>query len=75
MGDSIDENKIDKTFTLNAPKILGIFPNELKNNHYLAWSCAEKVVNHVQSNYQQIPTNEGIIFLALHIERVKKDVK
>lgn len=75
MGDSIDEDKIDKTFTLNDPKILRFFSNALKNNHSPTWICAEKVVNNLQSNYQQILINEVIIFLARHIEQVKKDVK
>ncbi len=39
----------------------------------LAWQCAEKVARHLVSTYQRELTTEEIMFLAIHIERVRKD--
>ncbi|WP_312687859.1 transcriptional antiterminator BglG [Kosakonia sp.] len=45
----------------------------VKENYALAWTCAEKVARHLVSNYQRDLTTEEIMFLAIHIERVRKD--
>ncbi|WLI78965.1 transcriptional antiterminator BglG [Kosakonia sp. H02] len=44
----------------------------VKENYALAWKCAEKVARHLVSTYQRPLTTEEIMFLALHIERVRK---
>jgi beta-glucoside operon transcriptional antiterminator len=38
-----------------------------------AWKCAEKVSQYLQQNYQRELTTEEIVFLAIHIERVRKE--
>jgi beta-glucoside operon transcriptional antiterminator len=45
----------------------------VKKNYRNAWRCAEKIGFHLQGNYQRSLTNEEIMFLAIHIERVRKD--
>ncbi|TCC04842.1 transcriptional antiterminator BglG [Kosakonia quasisacchari] len=45
----------------------------VKENYRLAWQCAEKVARHLVSNYQRPLTTEEIMFLAIHIERVRKE--
>ena len=45
----------------------------VKDNYPLAWKCAEKVALHLASTYQRRLTNEETMFLALHIERVRKE--
>jgi len=45
----------------------------VKENYSLAWKCAEKIARHLRNNYQRELTNEEIMFLAIHIERVRKD--
>ncbi|WP_086868201.1 transcriptional antiterminator BglG [Kosakonia pseudosacchari] len=45
----------------------------VKENYRLAWQCAEKVARHLVSNYQRSLTTEEIMFLAIHIERVRKE--
>ncbi|WP_262370249.1 PRD domain-containing protein, partial [Enterobacter hormaechei] len=38
-----------------------------------AWKCAETVARHLQKSYQRPLTTEEIMFLAIHIERVRKE--
>lgn len=45
----------------------------VQENYRLAWQCAEKVARHLVSNYQRSLTTEEIMFLAIHIERVRKE--
>lgn len=45
----------------------------VKDNYPLAWKCAEKVALHLATTYQRRLTNEETMFLALHIERVRKE--
>ena len=45
----------------------------VKENYASAWRCAEKVARHLEQNYQRNLTTEEIMFLAIHIERVRKD--
>ncbi|CAK9885706.1 MAG: Cryptic beta-glucoside bgl operon antiterminator [Candidatus Erwinia impunctatus] len=45
----------------------------VKDNYGQAWKCAEKVALHLQITYQRDLTTEEIMFLALHIERVRKE--
>ncbi|WP_039058682.1 BglG family transcription antiterminator LicT [Enterobacter sp. Bisph1] len=45
----------------------------VKENYCRAWQCAEKVACHLVNNYQRRLTTEEIMFLAIHIERVRKD--
>jgi len=47
----------------------------VKENYRLAWQCAEKVARHLVSRYQRQLTNEEIMFLAIHIERVRKETR
>ncbi|SFU04259.1 transcriptional antiterminator, BglG family [Kosakonia arachidis] len=47
----------------------------VKENYQLAWQCAEKVARHLVSHYQHQLTNEEIMFLAIHIERVRKETR
>ncbi|MBS1205103.1 MAG: transcription antiterminator LicT [Proteobacteria bacterium] len=47
----------------------------VKENYQLAWQCAEKVARHLVSRYQRQLTNEEIMFLAIHIERVRKETR
>ena len=45
----------------------------VKENYQLAWQCAEKIARHLVNRYQRQLTNEEIMFLAIHIERVRKE--
>jgi beta-glucoside operon transcriptional antiterminator len=45
----------------------------VKDNYAIAWKCAEKVAHYLQKNYQRTLTTEEIMFLTIHIERVRKD--
>ncbi|MDU6925477.1 BglG family transcription antiterminator LicT [Franconibacter helveticus 513] len=45
----------------------------VKENYPYAWRCAEKISRHLQTHYQRGLTNEEIMFLAIHIERVRKE--
>ncbi|MBJ9164596.1 PRD domain-containing protein [Citrobacter farmeri] len=38
-----------------------------------AWRCARKVSDYVESHYQHTLTKDEIVFLAIHIERLRKD--
>lgn len=45
----------------------------VKDNYPRAWRCAEKIELHVKQQYQCELTNEEKMFLAIHIERVRKE--
>ncbi len=45
----------------------------VKDNYAKAWKCAETVAAHLQKSYQRSLTTEEIMFLAIHIERVRKE--
>lgn len=45
----------------------------VKGNYAKAWKCAETVAVHLQKSYQRSLTTEEIMFLAIHIERVRKE--
>jgi len=45
----------------------------VKDNYPLAWRCAEKIGRHLKAQYQRDLSNEEIMFLSIHIERVRKE--
>ncbi|WP_058913837.1 transcriptional antiterminator BglG [Entomohabitans teleogrylli] len=45
----------------------------VKENYPKAWRCAQKVSQHLNGQYQRDLTNEEVMFLAIHIERVRKE--
>ncbi|EOZ4637574.1 BglG family transcription antiterminator LicT [Enterobacter cloacae] len=45
----------------------------VKDNYAKAWKCAEKIAQHLNKSYQRDLTTEEIMFLAIHIERVRKE--
>ena len=45
----------------------------VKENYPRAWRCAEKINHHLVTEYQRELTTEEIMFLAIHIERVRKE--
>ncbi|EDH5629697.1 transcriptional antiterminator BglG [Salmonella enterica subsp. salamae] len=45
----------------------------IKDNYAKAWKCAETIAKHLQNSYQQSLTTEEIMFLTIHIERVRKE--
>jgi len=45
----------------------------VKDNYGMAWKCAGKIAQHLNKNYQRELTTEEIMFLTLHIERVRKE--
>lgn len=45
----------------------------VKDNYPKAWKCAVKIAQHLQQSYQRELTSEEIMFLAIHIERVRKE--
>ena len=45
----------------------------VKDNYAKAWKCAEKIAQHLNKSYQRELTTEEIMFLAIHIERVRKE--
>jgi len=45
----------------------------VKDNYPRAWKCAVKIAQHLQQRYQRELTAEEIMFLAIHIERVRKE--
>lgn len=49
--------------------------NAIKENYALSWTCAEKIGLHIRNMYQRELTTEEIMFLTIHIERVRKEVK
>ena len=46
----------------------------VKENYSRAWRCAEKIALHLRKAYQRELTTEEIMFLTIHIERVRKEV-
>lgn len=47
----------------------------VKDNYAKAWRCAEKLAQHLQKSYQRELTAEEIMFLTIHIERVRKEAR
>ena len=47
----------------------------VKDNYANAWKCAEKLAQHLQKSYQRELTAEEIMFLTIHIERVRKEAR
>ena len=45
----------------------------VNDNYAKAWKCAEKIAQHLNKSYQRELTTEEIMFLAIHIERVRKE--
>lgn len=45
----------------------------VKDNYPLAFRCAEKLRRHLAKSHQRELSNEEIMFLAIHIERVRKE--
>jgi beta-glucoside operon transcriptional antiterminator len=45
----------------------------VKDNYAKAWACAEKIALHLRRSYQRELTTEEIMFLTIHIERVRKE--
>ncbi|UQY43076.1 BglG family transcription antiterminator LicT [Mixta hanseatica] len=45
----------------------------IKDNYPQAWRCAEKIEQHLARQYLSALTNEEKMFLAIHIERVRKE--
>jgi len=45
----------------------------VKDNYPKAWKCAVKIAQHLQQSYQRELTAEEIMFLAIHLERVRKE--
>lgn len=45
----------------------------VKDNYAKAWKCAEKIARHLRAGYQRELTTEEIMFLTIHIERVRKE--
>ncbi|MGQ8776640.1 BglG family transcription antiterminator LicT [Serratia sp. NA_112.1] len=45
----------------------------VKNNYAKAWACAEKIALHLHRSYQRDLSTEEIMFLSIHIERVRKE--
>lgn len=45
----------------------------VKDNYPKAWKCAVKIAQLLQQSYQRELTAEEIMFLAIHIERVRKE--
>jgi len=45
----------------------------VKENYPKAWKCAVKIAQHLQQSYQRDLTAEEMMFLAIHIERVRKE--
>lgn len=45
----------------------------IKDNYPQAWRCAEKMEQHLARQYLSALTNEEKMFLAIHIERVRKE--
>ena len=47
----------------------------VRDNYGKAWLCAEKIARHLHKSYQRDLTTEEIMFLAIHIERVRKEAR
>lgn len=45
----------------------------IKENYAKAWKCAEKIAQYLHQHYQRELTTEEIMFLTIHIERVRKE--
>ncbi|AUO65997.1 transcription antiterminator LicT [Citrobacter freundii complex sp. CFNIH2] len=45
----------------------------VKDNYALAWHCSEIISEHLLRNYQRELTTEEVMFLSIHIERVRKE--
>ncbi|MCV9877658.1 BglG family transcription antiterminator LicT [Brenneria izbisi] len=45
----------------------------IKINYGQAWHCAETIQTHLLNHYQYELTTEEVMFLAIHIERIRKD--
>ncbi|EIC83824.1 BglG family transcription antiterminator LicT [Serratia sp. M24T3] len=47
--------------------------DEVMNSYPQAWKCVQKVEHHIQQTYGYALTKEEKMFLAIHIERVRKE--
>ncbi|WP_045049333.1 BglG family transcription antiterminator LicT [Rouxiella chamberiensis] len=47
--------------------------DEVKNAYPLAWQCVQKVERHIEQQFRYVLTKEEKMFLAIHIERVRKE--
>ena len=45
----------------------------VKQNYFAAWECAERIAAFIRQQHQRETTSEEIMFLAINIERVRKD--
>lgn len=45
----------------------------VKENYPRAWACSEKIALHLRQRYQRELTTEEIMFLTIHIERMRKE--
>ncbi|MFP5597098.1 transcriptional antiterminator BglG [Kluyvera sp. 142486] len=45
----------------------------IKQNYFEAWICAERIAVFIRHQYQRETTSEEIMFLAINIERVRKE--
>jgi beta-glucoside operon transcriptional antiterminator len=50
-----------------------ILQQAVKNNYLQAWQCAERIAAFIGLQYQRKVTAEEIMFLAINIERVRKE--
>ncbi|EKT55731.1 BglG family transcription antiterminator LicT [Providencia sneebia] len=47
----------------------------IKDNYPIAWLCTEKIQTYLKDKYQRDLTGEEMMFLTIHIERVRKENK
>ncbi|GAB7198207.1 hypothetical protein OS11_44860 [Dickeya oryzae] len=47
----------------------------VKEKYSLAYRCAEKIQDHMILNYQYQLTKEELMFLTIHIERVRAELQ
>ncbi|MCL6405243.1 BglG family transcription antiterminator LicT [Dickeya dadantii] len=47
----------------------------VKEKYTLAYHCAEKIQDHIMLNYDYTLTKEELMFLAIHIERVRSELQ
>ena len=45
----------------------------VKQNYFAAWECAERIAAFIRQQHQRETSSEEIMFLAINIERVRKD--
>ncbi|MCX8955997.1 BglG family transcription antiterminator LicT [Erwinia psidii] len=80
--DSLSYHRFVTHLTFFAQRMLGkqgvcsdddSLHDAVRNRYPLAWHCVEKISRHINETFSYVPGTEEQMFLAIHIERVRRE--